>query len=282
MKFKLVLFFVFLFFIAGLSSDISTQEDIDNELAYVQEQGDEGTINWTKQVLRIKGNGFGPERVKSLGRRKILAKRAAKLDAYRNLIEVIKGVHITSSTSVEDMMLESDLIKSKTEGMLKGMKTVNVTYSNDGGCEITVEVNIDKNGGFLLSALNSGDVKVIDNYPKFDWVALRNKVESTEKELVAVKVKLSGTRNKLYAVNKNLEHIREKLQAANISNTELKLSLTETKNELTKTNSTIDEMKDKLNDKELKLAVNKKELSITKDYLSEKKLELTKMFVAQL
>ena len=100
------------FIMIGFSGFVSfTQEtSSDSDLDYVADYGDEAEMNWTKKVLRVKGNGFGPERVKEPGRRKILAKRAAEMDAYRNLVEVVKGVHVTSNTRVEDMMLESDSV----------------------------------------------------------------------------------------------------------------------------------------------------------------------------
>jgi len=260
--------------VIGFTFAVTPQSEIDNELEFVETNDDGGSINWTTQALRIKGNGFGPERIKSLGRRKILAKRAAKLDAYRNLIEVIKGVHITSNTTVEDMMLESDLIKSKTSGMLKGMKVIDVSYSDDGGCEITVEVNIGKDGDFLLTALNNSDVKVVDNYPKFDWVALRDELESTKIELASAKSVIKKTKNKLYFANLNLSRTKEKLKEANLSKADLKLTLEQTELELSKTSSVIDGLKDKLNEKNLKYAVNEKELQMTKEYLSERKTEL--------
>ncbi len=169
----------------------------DPGMDYIEHMGDGASMNWTTKALRVKGNGFGPERVKQLGRRKILAKRAAKVDAYRNLVEAIKGVNVTSETSVEDMMLESDSIRTRTGGMLKGMRVVDVTYSGDGGCEVTVEVNIDRDGRFLLSALNNGEVRVTDNYPKFDWNKVRENLHKTRTQLAHSRSELNKTKKEL-------------------------------------------------------------------------------------
>lgn len=170
---------------------------------YIEQITDEASMNWTTQALRIKGYGYGPENVKHLGRRKILTKRAAKVDAYRNLVEVIKGVQVTSNSRVEDMMLESDSIQTKTRGMLKGMKVVDVTYSHDGGCEITVEVNIYKDGTFLLADLNTGNFKVTDNYPKFDWDAVRKELEKTKEKLAHLRARYSGVDENIINSNHN-------------------------------------------------------------------------------
>lgn len=207
-----------------------------NDSEYVVDIGDEGSMNWAQKVLLVKGNGFGPERVKELGRRKILAKRAAKMDAYRNLVEVIKGVYVTSNTKVQDMMLESDSIKAKTDGMLKGMRVVDVTYSNDGGCEITVEVNIDKRGGFLLSALSTNEVKVKDDYPKFDWVAMRNDLETRTAELAETKTKLSKTNRNLRSTRYALSNSRKELKKIKEEYAQLDENFTSAKNNLIATN----------------------------------------------
>ncbi len=47
---------------------------------------------------------------KPKGKAKLLAERAAVVDARRNLLEIIKGVYITSETVVEDYMVSSDIV----------------------------------------------------------------------------------------------------------------------------------------------------------------------------
>jgi predicted nucleic acid-binding Zn-ribbon protein len=281
---------------------------------YSVQLGDEASMNWTKQVMRVKGNGFGPESVKELGRRKILAKRAAKMDAYRNLLEVIKGIHITSDTKVEDMMLASDAIKSRTEGMLKGMRVVDVAYSNDGGCEITVEVSINEEGQFLLSALNTEEIKVkADNYPKFDWITLRDEWDAAKKELARTKTTLDRTkknlrstqyalanmqeelkqvkaqyavlrkdfdktRDQLMASNLNLHRTGLKLKHANLQKDELKGLFNSTKKELKNTKSIVNRLQDILDNDIFELAVEDKELFRTQAYLTRDKKAVNELW----
>ncbi|MGD2086955.1 MAG: LPP20 family lipoprotein [Candidatus Aminicenantes bacterium] len=297
------------------SPGLYTRETADNPgVDNVVRIGDEASMNWTKQAMRVKGNGFGPERIKELGRRKILAKRAAKMDAYRNLLEVIKGVHITSNTKVEDMMLASDEIKSRTEGMLKGMRVVDVAYSNDGGCEITVEVNIDEKGQFLLSALNKDELKVkADNYPKFDWVILREEWEKAKEELARTKTTLDNTeenlrntrhalankqeelkqvkaqyaglkknfdqtRDRLMASNLNLHRTELKLKQANLREDELKGLYNSTKKELKNTKGIVYRLHDILDNDIFELAVEDKELIRTQAYLDRDKKDVDQLW----
>ena len=51
---------------------------------------------------------------------RLMAKRAAIVDAQRNLLEMIDGVRITSGTTVKDAQLESDIIGNRIKGLLKG------------------------------------------------------------------------------------------------------------------------------------------------------------------
>lgn len=51
---------------------------------------------------------------------KMLAKRAAKLDAQRQLSEIIRGVQLTGGTTVEDYEVTSDLVATRVQGLLRG------------------------------------------------------------------------------------------------------------------------------------------------------------------
>lgn len=301
----LVLVFMFL--------PVFSQESADETVMdYVEEQADGSSMNWTNKVLRVTGNGFGPESVKSLGRRKILAKRAARLDALRNILEAVKGVQVTSNTSVKDMMLESDQIQTGAQGLVKGMRVVKITYTDDGGCEMVAEVNLGQEGNFLLAALNDSIIEVKDNYPKFDWIAMKDEFEktkvtlaSTQKTLDSTRKNLASTRNVLNRKNKELKEIKaeyailkndfdrnkekliaanqeitraeERLKFSNLKKGELTATLDLTQKELNKTKKIIDDLTLTLNSRKIDNAAKNKELEMTKKYLSEKKTELARL-----
>ena len=75
-----------------------------------------------------------------------MALRAAKVDAYRNLLEVTKGVRVDSTTVVKDFTVESDVINAQVEGFVKGAKVVNQEFLSDGTVEMTVRMPMA--GGF--------------------------------------------------------------------------------------------------------------------------------------
>jgi hypothetical protein len=91
-------------------------------------------------VIDVMGNGALPG---SEGLKKIQAKRAAEIDAYRKLAERLIGVHVTSSTTVKDFVLESDEIRARAAGIVKGAKPTKVEYeTSDGSCEVTMQLKI--------------------------------------------------------------------------------------------------------------------------------------------
>ncbi|NPA80595.1 MAG: hypothetical protein GXO29_06075 [Thermotogae bacterium] len=109
----------------------------------VREVFDKGEIDWTHGVVLARGYGFmDPKRPK--GQARLLAERAAVVDARRNLLEILKGVHITSETVVEDYMTTNDLIVQRVEGIVKGARVVGKPkYYDDGRVEVMVEVRLD-------------------------------------------------------------------------------------------------------------------------------------------
>jgi hypothetical protein len=67
------------------------------------------------------------------------AERAAQLDAFRNLLAQVKGLHISAAKTMGDAMA-GDEIKAKVEGIVRGFKITGKRYYSDGGVEIDVEV----------------------------------------------------------------------------------------------------------------------------------------------
>ncbi|MEN6321446.1 MAG: hypothetical protein ABFD82_22205 [Syntrophaceae bacterium] len=106
----------------------------------IEQMGDKGKINWSEGYIEAIGIGAPPERYIGKPNARPMALRAAKIDAYRNLLEVTKGVRIDSSTVVKDFTVESDVINAQVQGLVKGAKVVNQEYLSDGTVEVTVRM----------------------------------------------------------------------------------------------------------------------------------------------
>jgi len=107
----------------------------------------QGMINWTSGEVYATGIGAPPANAVNAAQARAMAERAAQVVAYRNLLEIVKGVRVDSETVVENFMTKSDIIRTKIDGVIKGAMPVKKLYLSDGSVEITVVMRMK--GDFL-------------------------------------------------------------------------------------------------------------------------------------
>lgn len=76
------------------------------------------------------------------GQQKLMAMRAAQMDAYRNLAERVHGFRVTGDTSVSAFVTQSDRVRSHVDAFIRGAKVVNTAFIADGNVEVTVELDL--------------------------------------------------------------------------------------------------------------------------------------------
>ncbi len=90
------------------------------------------------KIIDVMGNAAIPG---SEGHQKIMAKRAAEMDAYRRLAGRMMGVKIDGNTTVRDFALENDEILASLSQVLKAATPTAVKFNkSDGSCEVTMEI----------------------------------------------------------------------------------------------------------------------------------------------
>lgn len=103
--------------------------------------GGHGEVNWTSGTLTVTGSGSPPDRG-PLGTRRLLAERAAVVDGYRQLAELIHGVRVDAETVVKDFTLESDTIRTQVSALVRGAERVDTRYLADGAVEVDLQVRL--------------------------------------------------------------------------------------------------------------------------------------------
>ena len=99
-------------------------------------------IDWDRQVVMAVGSGAPSRSAKTRARKAATAKRIAKLDAARNALEAVKGINLTSTSTIRDSMLGDDTIRVKLQGKLFGLRTLATQYYDDESVEIRVEASL--------------------------------------------------------------------------------------------------------------------------------------------
>lgn len=116
----------------------------------IESIGTNGKVNWTAGYVEAIGIGAPPESTYGKPNARPMALRAAKVDAYRNLLEVIKGVRVDATTEVRDFTVASDTIRAQVEGMVRGAQVIKQDYMSDGTVEVTLRMSL---GGEFSQAI---------------------------------------------------------------------------------------------------------------------------------
>lgn len=104
-----------------------------------------GGINWSLGI--VYANGYGTAKPDlSAAQKRLLSRRAAMVDAQRNLLEITKGVRITSVLKTGQAMKESREIATRVQGIIKGAQVTSSHYQND---VATVTMSMPISGKFL-------------------------------------------------------------------------------------------------------------------------------------
>ena len=78
---------------------------------------------------------------KTPAQQRLMAIRAAKLDAYRSLAEQVYGLRLDATATVADMVVQNDTFRSKVEGVIYGATLVSITPSGDDTYETTLTLD---------------------------------------------------------------------------------------------------------------------------------------------
>ena len=110
--------------------------------------------DWNSNKIQVTGMGVAnPALVRSPAHAAMLARRAAVADAYRQLAEVVNGVQVDAETTVEQMMLTSDIVKTRISAVIKGAIVVSEGELSGGGYSVTMEIPLFGGNGGLAETV---------------------------------------------------------------------------------------------------------------------------------
>jgi hypothetical protein len=91
----------------------------------------------------------------TLNERRLLAMRAARLDALRDLTEQVHGIRISSDSLVQDAVVRNDRLTAHVEGSLRGARTVSIEPKGDDGYSVVMELDTDT-VAYIVRAVKAG------------------------------------------------------------------------------------------------------------------------------
>jgi hypothetical protein len=80
---------------------------------------------------------------KTHNEKRLMAMRAARLDAMRDLVEQIHGIHLTAETTISKAVVQSDSLQALVDGTLRGAKTVSIQPTGSDSYEVILSINAD-------------------------------------------------------------------------------------------------------------------------------------------
>lgn len=106
----------------------------------------------------LTGRGFAQVAAQpgqTVNQRRLLAIRAARLDALRDLTEQVHGIHLTSDSLLRDAVLRDDRLAAQVQGTLRGARTIAIEPRGDDGYAVIMELDTDT-VAYVLRAVGTG------------------------------------------------------------------------------------------------------------------------------
>lgn len=109
------------------------------------QNGQSACIDWERGVVIAEGLGAPAKFADNTAVRNASAQRASRLDAARNILEMIKGVNLSSKTTVKEAMVANDTIRTKIKGYLHGLRPIGQPrYFSDGTIKVRMEARLHR------------------------------------------------------------------------------------------------------------------------------------------
>jgi hypothetical protein len=102
----------------------------------------QGAVETPTRFLAVGYGSQGNYTHYSAGQQKLMAMRAAQVDAYRSLAEQVHGFRVWGNTAVSAFATQNDSVRTYVDSFIRGARVVNMTSIGDGNFEATVELTL--------------------------------------------------------------------------------------------------------------------------------------------
>lgn len=106
----------------------------------VEQFGNNSWTNWSAGVIKAQGFGVEPRSAESPAQGLIMARRAAVVDAYRNLLEASLEISVRSKTAVEQAGVKWDTVEAQVQGVVHSAAILEERRHPDGRYEVVMQM----------------------------------------------------------------------------------------------------------------------------------------------
>lgn len=117
-----------------------------------------GQIDWQSKIIEATGTGLPPANAPTPGHARVLARRAAVVDAYRNLAEIVEGIQVSSEGTIGNLVVSDDVIRTKVSSTIKGARIIRENYNSDGSYEVAIAINLFGENSIAAAVLENKQV----------------------------------------------------------------------------------------------------------------------------
>lgn len=111
-------------------------------------------------VVRVSGFGtYADPKDRLDTRKRLMARRASQLDAYRNLAERVYGTVIFGSSTVNDFVIHNDNFRTYVDSYIRGAKMVAVNEHSDGVVETVMELKLEPRFRACVALVEDNEVQ---------------------------------------------------------------------------------------------------------------------------
>ncbi|NVO22048.1 hypothetical protein HJ526_02920 [Donghicola sp. C2-DW-16] len=99
-----------------------------------------------EEIVPLTGMGFSQvsgQPGKTTNEKRLMAIRAARLEAMRDLTEQVHGIRLDSSSTVNDQVLRSDYIRGLVDGEIRGARTTSIKPKSADTFEVILTLDPD-------------------------------------------------------------------------------------------------------------------------------------------
>ena len=101
-------------------------------------------IDWANRTITATGIGAPNPDAPNMAVKRAGAIQAAKMYAVRDMVASVKGMYLSSESTIENYMTTSDVVKTQVEGIAKAFKMVGKPhYFEDGSVEVTMVMSLN-------------------------------------------------------------------------------------------------------------------------------------------